>query len=404
MSYAHTEAENTAMLMNIFRNSADKSRMFAVDRTADVTECIFELGEQKNVTDIHFEPEKNGAVRLRFRTDGVLHDFPAMMPASLWDKVLQRIKVAAKMDTAQRRRPEDGHIIRRLKGGKVKDCRVASIPTRNGEKIVLRIFAGADRLFNIDELDFYGDNAAIFRSLVNRPSGLTIITGPMNSGKTTSIYAALNELNVPDISIATVEDPVEITLDGVTQCEVTDRMSFADGLRGLLRMDCDTLLIGEIRDEETAQIAVRAALTGHRIFTSLHAGDCLGALLRLADLGVKWSNIAAVLSGVVAQRLVRRLCGYCREQRADGFFVAKGCQHCHQTGYSGRLPIHEIFVPDFAVRSMINACAGQVDMLRDVLTKNFVPLAADGTAKAKAGLTTVEELRRTLGEEFYGRA
>ena len=352
------------------------------------------------VTDIHFEPLADGATKLRFRIDGVLQDCSPLLPSNVWTKVLQRLKILAKMDTTQIRRPADGHIVRRLPNGNNKDLRVASIPTRNGEKIVIRLFSGAERLFTIEELDFFGDNKQNFRQLITRPHGLTIVTGPMNSGKTTTLYAALNEINRPEISIAAVEDPTEITLPGITQCEVSEKMSFADGLRGLLRMDCDSLLIGEIRDEETAQIAIRAALTGHRIFTSLHAGDCLGAMLRLADLGATWSNIAAVLSGVVAQRLVRRLCVKCRTKNSDGNFIPIGCDACNNTGYAGRVPLHEIFILTPDTRQKISGCNGDSDKLKAVLSQNFVPIAADGAAKVKAGLTTVSELHRALGVDL----
>lgn len=374
---------------------------------------IIELGIELNASDIHIEPLADKC-RLRCRVDGMLIEWRETFPPDVYRKIISRLKVMAGMDTSERLRPADGHI-EYMFGGRKTDVRVASIPAKYGEVVVLRLFSATDRLRKIDELDFADGTNEIFRKLIKRPSGMMIVTGPMNSGKTTTLYAALQELNTPETNIATIEDPIELVLPGVNQTETGAKLDFPTGLRALLRMDCDTLLIGEIRDETTAQIAIRAALTGHRIFTTLHAGDAVGAILRLADMGMPPYKIAATLSGIIAQRLVRRLCENCREmydvasdsddalllggEYREGMklYRAVGCETCHGTGFRGRIALHEALILDEEMRRAIIAHVDS-DALREISRRKTPTLWQDGVQKAAAGLTTVGELRRALYE------
>ncbi len=373
---------------------------------------IIELGLNMRASDIHIEPMEN-FVRLRFRVDGILNQWNETFNHEVHKKIVARIKVMAGMDTTVRHLPADGHIDYKSIRGKI-DIRVASIPTKYGETVVVRLLNAAERLMKLDELEFLGNNFDKFKGLIRRPNGMVIVTGPMNSGKTTTIYAALQELNSADRDIATVEDPVELILEGVNQTEVSAKLDFPAGLRALLRMDCDTLLIGEIRDELTAQIAVRAALTGHQIFTTLHAGDCVGAIFRLLDMNIPAYQIAATVSGIVAQRLVRRLCPHCREEyfpeensedavllrgeNAVGqkFYRAVGCDECCGTGYSGRIALHEVLILDEDLRRKILAKDCTADSLRECVKENT--LRRDGISKAAAGLTDLSEVRRVIYE------
>ena len=364
----------------------------------------------RNASDIHIEPMKD-RLRVRYRIDGVLRDMYGGLPLRLKDVLLSRIKIMAKLDTTERRLPQDGRIAFG-EGDSAVDIRVSTMPVLLGETAVLRLLSGARRLLHLDELEFSPGNRRLFDEWMHRPSGLVLTTGPVNSGKTTTLYAALSELNSAEKNIVTIEDPVEYFLPGVNQIQVNaeTKMTFARGVRSLMRQDFDIGMVGEIRDEETAEIAIRAAMTGRLLFSTLHTGSATGAIYRMLDMGVKPYLLAASLLGIMAQRLVRRLCPACKEAyETDGeetrflaahgyakrlFFRAKGCKECHGSGYQGRMAIHELLPADVSIQRAI--ARGSDDM--EVLAKRagMVSLAEDGIQKAAAGHTALAEVRRVV--------
>lgn len=364
----------------------------------------------QNASDIHIEPMKD-RLRVRYRVDGVLRDMYGGLPLRLKDVLISRIKIMAKLDTTERRVPQDGRIAFG-EGDATVDVRVSTMPVILGETAVLRLLSGARRLLNLDELGFSPKNRRLFDEWCRRPSGLVLNCGPVNSGKTTTLYAALSELNTAEKNIVSIEDPVEYFLPGVNQIQVNTetKMTFARGVRSLMRQDFDVGMVGEIRDEETAEIAVRAAMTGRLLFSTLHTGSATGAIFRMLDMGVKPYLLAASLLGIMAQRLVRRLCPSCREAyesdeeetlflTAHGygkrrFFRAKGCAACHGSGYQGRIAIHELLPMDVSIQRAI--ARGGEDM--DALAKRagMVSLAEDGIQKAAVGHTSLAEIRRVV--------
>jgi type II secretory ATPase GspE/PulE/Tfp pilus assembly ATPase PilB-like protein len=360
-------------------------------------------------SDIHLESSREG-LRARFRIDGVLADVPSP-PKGLQAAVVSRVKLLAELDIAERRLPQDGRIRVRLEEREL-DLRVSTVPTLYGESVVLRLLDRGGRPVALDELGMGPETLARFRGIALRPHGILLATGPTGSGKTTTLYAALALRERTAEKIITVEDPVEYHLDGVTQVPVNRKagVTFAAALRSLLRQDPDVLMVGEMRDGETAEIAVQAAMTGHLVFSTLHTNDALGAIPRLADLKVESYLVAGTLEGVLAQRLVRRICPDCRERyRPDPQTVAllaqkpvgvetllrgKGCPTCRGTGYRGRLGIFELVAMTDELKQAIARLA-PAEQLRDLaLAGGMVPLKADGWAKVQAGLTTVEEVLR----------
>ena len=364
----------------------------------------------QNASDIHIEPMKD-RLRVRYRIDGVLRDMYGGLPLQLKDVLLSRIKIMAKLDTTERRLPQDGRIAFG-EGDSTVDIRVSTMPVLLGESAVLRLLSGARRLLQLDELGFSPENRRLFEEWMYRPSGLLLNVGPVNSGKTTTLYAALSLLNTAEKNIVTIEDPVEYFLPGVNQIQVNTetKMTFARGVRSLMRQDFDVGMVGEIRDEETAEIAVRAAMTGRLLFSTLHTGNATGAIYRMIDMGVKPYLLAASLLGIMAQRLVRRLCPACREEYdADGeeirflmvhgyekrrFFRARGCNACHGSGYQGRMAIHELLPVDVSIQRAIAQGSDEMDSLAK--KAGMVSLAEDGIQKAAAGHTTIAEVRRVV--------
>ena len=364
----------------------------------------------QNASDVHIEPMKE-RLRVRYRIDGVLRDMYGGLPLRLKDVLLSRIKIMAKLDTTERRLPQDGRIAFG-EGDSAVDIRVSTMPVLLGETAVLRLLSGARRLLHLDELAFSPKNRRLFDEWMHRPSGLVLTTGPVNSGKTTSLYAALSELNSAEKNIVTIEDPVEYFLPGVNQIQVNTetKMTFARGVRSLMRQDFDVGMVGEIRDEETAEIAVRAAMTGRLLFSTLHTGSATGAIYRMIDMGVKPYLLAASLLGIMAQRLVRRLCPECREEydadeeesrflAAHGyekrrFFRARGCEACHGSGYQGRMAIHELLPVDVSIQRAIAQGSDNMEALAK--QAGMVSLAEDGIQKAAAGHTSLAEVRRVV--------
>src|SRR5262245_4039095 len=365
-------------------------------------------------SDIHIEPSED-TLRVRYRIDGILCDLEAP-PRRLQAAVTSRIKLMAELNIAERRLPQDGRIRMTLNARRV-DIRVSSVPTIHGESIVMRLLDRSTVFMPFDKLGFAPTTSGIFDRLINQPNRIVLVTGPTGSGKTTTLYAALDKINAPEKKIITVEDPVEYQLKGVNQIAVRPKigLTFASGLRHIVRQDPDVIMVGEIRDLETAEIAVHAALTGHLVFSTLHTNDAPGAITRLQDMGVEPYLIASVLSGVLAQRLVRRICPHCRVLDAPDpadllalgvtaphgvdLFRGAGCDACRKTGYKGRVGIYELFLISEDARTLILHKASTGEIRRLAVERGMVTLRDDAWAKARAGLTTVDEILRVTRED-----
>ena len=375
---------------------------------------ILDTALEEEATDIHLEP-MGGRLRIRMRVDGLLQEHPVQFPAELAPVIIARLKVMAGIDTAKRNRPQDGQI-RYVHGGRTIDMRAAVLPVVDGERMVVRIMDAAERFLGCAELGFTPRNQEIFEQLIRRPTGLLLLCGPMNSGKTTTLYAALSALNDPSCHIMTLEDPVERRIEGISQFQVHPEagLTFVAGLRAALRQDAQKILLGEIRDRETAEMAVRIALTGHALFSTLHTEDTVSAVFRMIEMGVPPYLLAATLSSVIAQRLVRRVCTHCREDYIvlpgsreairlgadyhEGMTLVRGhgCALCHGSGYHGRMAIHEVLLVSERIREAI-LCGNNRDALRRAAEADSVEtLWQDGIAKACAGETTLEEVERAL--------
>ena len=343
-------------------------------------------------SDIHVEPyERTTAVR--FRVDGLLRDVLSP-PARLHPTIVSRVKIMAGLDIAERRLPQDGRIRLRVAGRDV-DVRVSVVPTAPGERVVLRLLDRAAMLLGLADLGLAPDNAFRLDGLLARNHGLVLVTGPTGSGKTTTLYAALQRLHTGERNIVTIEDPVEYQLRGIAQMQVNPRidLTFASGLRAVLRQDPDVILVGEIRDRETVEIAMQAALTGHLVFSTLHTNDAPSAVTRLLDMGVEPFLIASSLLGVVAQRLVRRRCEAC------GAEAAHECGACAGSGYRGRMAIHEMLLVDDRVRALVMERADAAAIRRHAAAAGMASMRDDGLAKAALGLTTAAEVLRVAGVE-----
>ncbi len=367
---------------------------------------------EQRASDIHIEPFEN-ELKVRYRIDGVLHDVEA--PARrLQAAIVSRIKIMAKLNIAERRLPQDGRIKLRLMGREI-DLRVSTLPTLYGESVVLRILDRSSIVVTLGSLGFPEDTLAQFDRLITKPYGMILVTGPTGSGKTTTLYGALDKINSPEKKIITIEDPVEYQLFGVNQIHVKPQigLTFANGLRSIVRQDPDVIMVGEIRDAETAEIAIQAALTGHLVFSTLHTNDAAGAVSRLLEMGVEDYLLASSLLGVLAQRLVRQVCKKCRQPAelaagvlreigGDGGAQAvegKGCEECSQTGYRGRSGIYELLLVNEVVRPLILK-RSSADIIRDAAVQQGMrTLREDGWQKVRTGVTTVAEVVRVTQEE-----
>lgn len=364
---------------------------------------------QLRASDIHVDPGENN-LSIRYRIDGSLKT-ERMIPKQMQGFITARLKIMAKLNIAERRLPQDGRIKMQF-DYKMIDIRVSTLPTMHGEKIVLRLLDLTTGVKSLDNLGFNERNVSAFRDMIERPYGILLITGPTGSGKTTTLYSALNHLNKENVNIITVEDPVEYQLEGINQVHVNAAvgLTFAAGLRSILRQDPNIVMVGEIRDTETAEIAVRASLTGHLVLSTLHTNDAISTISRLRDMGVEPYLIASSLLGVVAQRLVRKICTECREvykpsdQEAillrnygihiETLYRGKGCGHCNSTGYRGRIAIHEVMTIDDRMRELI-ASSASVEELRQTAQENgMIQLMEDGIMKVSEGVTTVHEVMR----------
>jgi general secretion pathway protein E len=365
-------------------------------------------------SDIHIEPFED-TLRIRYRIDGILYDQESP-PRRLQAAVTSRIKIMAEMNIAERRLPQDGRIRVTLHGRRV-DIRVSTVPTVHGESIVMRLLDRSSVFLPLERLGFGANTQKRFETLIKRPHGIFLVTGPTGSGKTTTLYAALDKINSSDRKILTVEDPVEYQLKGVNQIPVKPKigLTFANGLRHIVRQDPDVILVGEVRDLETAEIAIQAALTGHLVFSTLHTNDAPAAITRLQDMGVEPYLVSSVLEGVLAQRLVRRICSACRTPDAPSaadiealgihvepgtaLYRGKGCDECRGTGYRGRLGIYELFEITEDVRSLILRRVSSREIRRHAVDAGMVTLRDDGWRKACDGVTTVEEILRVTQED-----
>jgi general secretion pathway protein E len=371
---------------------------------------------ETRASDIHFEPFED-QFRVRYRIDGVLHDVESP-PKRLQAAIVSRVKIMAKLNIAERRLPQDGRIMLRVKGKEI-DFRVSTVPTIHGESIVLRILDKSSIVLDIEKLGFPVDTMEGFKGLIQRPHGIILVTGPTGSGKTTTLYCALEKINSPEKKIITVEDPVEYQLRGVNQIQVKPSigLTFANALRSIVRQDPDVILIGEIRDAETAEIAIQSALTGHLVLSTLHTNDAPSAITRLIDMGMEDYLLSSTIIGILAQRLVRVACPYCREpytpdptilkeMKVDGgslgdlgIIEVKGCESCSYTGYWGRAGIFEFLQMTDGIQKLM---LGNKDsnVIKEAARENGMrTLREDGWLKVKKGMTTISEVLRVTQEE-----
>jgi len=349
------------------------------------------------ISDIHIEPYEK-RVRVRYRLDGYLQEV-ADIPHHQKDAVVSRIKVMASLDIAEKRRPQDGRIkVKRVNESDI-DLRISILPVQFGEKVVIRILDRSRLKLELESLGFESEELALFKETIKLPYGLILVTGPTGSGKSTTLYSALSEINTLDKNIITIEDPIEYNLKGINQSQVHEEidLTFANILRSILRQDPDVIMVGEIRDRETAEIAIRASLTGHLVFSTLHTNDSISAISRLIDMGVPAFLLAASLKLVLSQRLVRTLCTYCKSANSENGVSPVGCEKCNETGFRGRTSIIEALKVNSEVAEIIGGNYEEV-FLRDYASKNGMKLLKDsGMRKVRDGKTTVEEVyKQTL--------
>ena len=367
-------------------------------------------------SDIHLEPFDDG-LHVRYRVDGVIHP-GELVPPRLSAAVNSRVKLLAHLDIAERRLPQDGRIKTRVKGREL-DLRVSTVPTVHGESVVMRVLDRASVRLELEKMGFEKDTLARFNTLLARPHGILLVTGPTGSGKTTTLYAALAKIDATAQKIITVEDPVEYQLEGINQIQVHSQinLTFANALRSILRQDPDIIMIGEMRDGETAQIAVQSALTGHLVLSTLHTNTAAGAVVRMQDMGVESYLITSSVNGVLAQRLVRTLCRHCKEpyypseellnssglarfcKPGQPIYQSKGCSHCRDAGYLGRTGIHELLVLDEAMRKAVLEGRDASVLHGIALQSGMLSLHEDGLRKVAAGMTTLDELARVTQDQ-----
>lgn len=378
-----------------------------------LSNVIIAAAVREGASDIHIEPEEKH-VLVRFRVDGLMKE-SFVLEKHLQSALTSRFKIMSGLDIAEQRLPQDGRFQTRM-GQRTIDFRVSSFPTINGENVVLRILDKGSVTVHLDKLGFDKNTLVFFDQLIRRPNGIILVTGPTGSGKTTTLYSALSAINSVDRNIITVEDPIEYRLERIRQCQINAKigLSFAAGLRSILRQDPDVIMVGEIRDKDTAHIAVESALTGHLVFSTLHTNDAPSAVNRLTDMGIEPFLTASALSGVLAQRLVRRLCDKCRQPytpteamlkslniqggRPQPFFKATGCAHCNEKGYRGRLAIYELLVVNEEIRNLTMARASSGQIKEAAIENGMRTLRRDGVSKALQGLTSIEEVARVTQE------
>ncbi len=379
-----------------------------------VVRLIFALladAVERGASDVHFEPEQN-FLRIRYRIDGVLRQIRSLHK-TYWPAMAVRLKVMARMNIAETRAPQDGRISATM-AGRAIDFRVASLPTTHGENIVLRVLDRQKGIVPLEKLGLEEGTLEILKRMIARPEGIILVTGPTGSGKTTTLYSIMNHINSDRINIMTLEDPVEYPMTLIRQTAVSEsvKLDFANGIRAMMRQDPDVILVGEIRDEDTADMAFRAAMTGHQVYSTLHTNSAVGAVPRLLDIGVVPDVMAGNIIGVIGQRLVRKLCRTCRqaydpdarERRLLGaaeterlaIFRAVGCEQCDYQGYRGRMSIMEILKIDGTIDELITRRATAREIVTAARSKGFKSLADDGVRVVRAGVTSIEELMRVV--------
>ena len=394
--------------------TTDLDKMVAGSPIINLVNVALLTAVRDKASDIHIEPHKNGT-RIRYRIDGVLRDL-MRPPAGMHAAIVSRIKVIGKMDIAEKRLPQEGrvHIIAE---GREIDLRVSSMPTLLGEKLVVRILDKANLRVRLEDLGFRSEALASFKRMLTQPHGLVLVTGPTGSGKTTTLYSALDLIRSPELNIVTIEDPVEYQLDLINQTHVHDAvgLTFARALRSILRQDPDVIMVGEIRDEETARVAVQAALTGHLVLATLHTNDAPGAVARLLDMHIEPYLLSSALNGVVAQRLARSICQGCatkyypteRELRDAGlvdkaskaFRKGAGCQQCHDSGFQGRFGIYEVMEVGSELRRMVHRAAPSHELRHEFRRQGGHTLREEGVSKALEGMSSLEEILRVTHSE-----
>jgi len=401
--------EDFTMIENLPEDISDLEEVAGQSPVVKLVNYLIYNAVHENASDIHIEPDEK-KLRVRYRVDGRLYE-KIRPPYQMHAAIVSRIKIMAELDIAQRRLPQDGSIHVLMQSRPI-DLRVSVMPGIFGEKVVIRVIDARRILTNLESLGFSYENLQRFRKIINAPNGIVLVTGPTGSGKNTTLYAALAELNNEQVNICTVEDPVECHITAINQFEVHDAagFTFANALRSLLRQDPDIVMVGEIRDQETASIAVQAALTGHLVLSTLHTNDAPGAITRLVDLGVAPYLVSASLIGVLAQRLVRKICPNCKEEYEPAptirrmvekwsgcvpkFYRGIGCKKCRNTGYVGRIAIHELFIPDDRIQDMIVQKATLKALRNAAIDSGMRPLHMDGVDKIAAGITTIDEILR----------
>ncbi len=382
-----------------------------------VNSLLFQAAKDR-ASDIHIEPFERD-LTVRFRIDGILYDIISP-PKRFQPVIISRVKIMAGLNIAEKRLPQDGRIRIRL-AGKDIDIRVSIVPTAFGERVVMRLLDKSTTVLHLEELGLLGVKHEMVNRLIKQSHGIVLVTGPTGSGKTTTLYACLSKINTSDKNIITIEDPIEYQLHGVGQIQVNPKieLTFANGLRSILRQDPDVIMVGEIRDLETAEIAIQAALTGHLVFSTLHTNDSFGAMTRLLDMGIEPFLVSSSVIAVMAQRLVRRVCSSCREPyepsreeleelgiapgRLMGHTIYKpgeGCQQCKRTGYRGRTGIHELLVVDDEIRTLVMKHEDAAAIRRAATARGMVTLREDGADKVLEGMTTIEEVLRVTQEDL----
>ncbi len=404
-AYAGGEASAAAVVGEV-ESAVDLSRMMQeLPAVEDLLEAandapiirmlnaLLTQAAKDGASDIHIEPyERSSSVR--FRVDGTLRQVVQPNKA-LHAALISRLKIMAELDIAEKRLPQDGRISLRI-GGRAIDVRVSTLPSAHGERAVLRLLDKTEAKFSLESLGMSGDVLSAFLKLVQQPHGIVLVTGPTGSGKTTTLYASLGRIDTGTTNVLTVEDPIEYELPGIGQTQVNPKidLTFAKALRAILRQDPDVIMIGEIRDYETAQIAIQASLTGHLVLATIHTNDAPSCVTRLIDMGVEPYLLSSSLLGALAQRLVRKLCPACRRKASTGFWHPVGCAECGQTGYKGRTGVYELMVVDESTQALIHGRASEQDLLAAARANGLRSMREDGDRLVAAGVTSAEEVIR----------
>ena len=404
-AYAQGES-NAAAVVSEVESDADLSRMMqelpAVEDLLEAADdapiirmlnALLTQAARDGASDIHIEPyERSSSVR--FRVDGTLRE--VVQPnRALHAALISRLKIMAELDIAEKRLPQDGRISLRI-GGRAIDVRVSTLPSAHGERAVLRLLDKSESKFTLEALGMSGEVLSRFDQLINQPHGIVLVTGPTGSGKTTTLYASLGRIDTVGTNILTVEDPVEYELDGIGQTQVNAKidLTFAKALRAILRQDPDVIMIGEIRDFETAQIAIQASLTGHLVLATVHTNDAPSTVTRLIDMGIEPFLLSSSLLGVLAQRLVRKLCPQCKRRDSNNLWHPVGCAHCAMTGYKGRTGVYELMVADEAVRDLVHNQAAESVVQSAARASGLRSMREDGDRLVSSGVTSLEEVLR----------